>query len=48
MMGQTVSVFEPDARRAARYAELMAIHAGLWPCVADWNARLSAFAEGAS
>jgi xylulokinase len=44
MAGQPVRSFEPDARRAARYRELRAIHADLWPKVSGWNERLAAFA----
>jgi xylulokinase len=33
--------------RSARYAELRAIHADLWPKVADWNRRLVDFADQA-
>ena len=39
--------FVPDAARAARYADLRAIHADLWPSVAEWNRRLRAFGETA-
>jgi xylulokinase len=45
MAGKPVRSFEPDAKRAARYAELRAIHAELWPKLADWNGRLANFAE---
>ncbi|KWV46217.1 xylulose kinase [Bradyrhizobium macuxiense] len=37
--------FLPDPRNVARYAELRAIHADLWPKLLDWNARLAAFSE---
>src|SRR6185437_6540608 len=47
MAGKPVRTFEPDPKRAARYAELRAIHAELWPRLADWNGRLSSFAEQA-
>ena len=47
MAGKPVRTFEPDPKRAARYAELRAIHAELWPRLADWNGRLSKFAEQA-
>jgi len=39
--------FQPASANVARYAELRAIHADLWPKLLDWNARLAAFAEGA-
>jgi sugar (pentulose or hexulose) kinase len=45
MAAAPVRTFEPDARRAARYAELRSIHADLWPTLAAWNGRLAAFAE---
>ena len=45
MAGAIVKTFEPDERRVARYAELLAIHADLWPTLAAWNGRLAAFAE---
>jgi xylulokinase len=45
MAGKPVRSFEPDRKRHARYQELRAIHADLWPKVADWNARLVDFAE---
>jgi hypothetical protein len=32
----------------ARYGELRAIHAELWPKLAEWNARLASFTEGAA
>jgi sugar (pentulose or hexulose) kinase len=45
MAGEITQVFEPDARRAARYGDLLAIHRDLWPTLASWNARLAAFVE---
>jgi xylulokinase len=39
--------FHPVPANVARYAELRAIHADLWPKLLDWNARLAAFAEDA-
>ena len=45
MAGRPVRSFEPDPQRSARYAELRAIHADLWPILSGWNARLAAFAE---
>ena len=47
MAGRPARTFEPDPKRASRYAELRAIHAELWPRLADWNGRLSKFAEPA-
>ncbi|WP_338824351.1 FGGY-family carbohydrate kinase [Bradyrhizobium septentrionale] len=38
--------FRPEPKNVARYAELRAIHADLWPRLLDWNARLASFAEG--
>jgi sugar (pentulose or hexulose) kinase len=46
MAGQVTRTFEPDAKRSARYAELRAIYADLWPALSAWNARMAAFAEG--
>lgn len=45
MAGKPVRTFEPDAARAARYAELRAFHAELWPKLASWNERVVEFAE---
>src|SRR5882724_11520823 len=45
MAGRPVRSFEPEPKRSARYAELRAIHADLWPTLSAWNARLAAFAE---
>ena len=46
MAGETTRIFEPDRRRSARYAELLAIYADLWPTLSAWNARMAAFVEG--
>jgi xylulokinase len=46
MKGETTRTFEPDAARSARYAELRAIYADLWPALSSWNARLATFVEG--
>ena len=35
------------ARRAARYGELRALHAELWPALQAWNRKLAAFTERA-
>jgi xylulokinase len=45
MAGKPIRTFTPDAKRNARYAELRAIHADLWPKVAEWNTRLVDFAD---
>jgi sugar (pentulose or hexulose) kinase len=45
MAGEAVARFRPDTARAARYRELLAIHADLWPTLSAWNARMAAFAE---
>lgn len=45
MAGRPVRTFEPDPKRHARYAELLEIHAELWPTLSAWNARLAAFTE---
>lgn len=47
MAGKPLRTFEPDQKRAARYAELRALHAELWPQLAKWNERLVSFAERA-
>ena len=47
MAGPTTRRFEPDAKANARYRELLAIYKDLWPAIADWNARLAAFADQA-
>jgi xylulokinase len=47
MAGRPTRSFEPDSQRKARYEDLRAIHADLWPKVAEWNARLVDFAERA-
>jgi sugar (pentulose or hexulose) kinase len=43
MASSTARSFDPDPGRVARYAELRAIHADLWPTLAAWNRRLRAF-----
>jgi sugar (pentulose or hexulose) kinase len=45
MAGRTTRTFEPDPKRSARYAELRAIYADLWPAISAWNARMAAFVE---
>ncbi len=45
MAAAPVRTFEPDPKRAARYRELRAIHADLWPTLSAWNGRLAKFAE---
>jgi len=45
MASKPVKTFEPDPKSAARYAELLSIHADLWPTLSAWNARLAAFTE---
>ena len=47
MAGTVATRFEPDERRSARYEELRALHAELWPALQDWNRKLSAFVERA-
>jgi xylulokinase len=46
MAGRPTRSFAPDPKRQARYAELRAIHAELWPKMAEWNRRLVDFADG--
>ncbi|MER9643255.1 xylulose kinase [Mesorhizobium sp. M7A.F.Ca.US.011.01.1.1] len=45
MASEPAQSFDPDAGRAGRYAELLAIHADLWPTLSAWNQRLAAFTE---
>jgi xylulokinase len=47
MTGPPARTFQPESKNVARYAELRAIHADLWPRLLEWNARLASFAEGA-
>jgi sugar (pentulose or hexulose) kinase len=48
MAGDITRTFTPDHKAQARYAELSAIYADLWPSLSKWNARMAAFAQGAS
>lgn len=48
MLSPPIRTFEPDGIAVARYAELRAIHADLWPRLAEWNARLAAFTDEVS
>ncbi len=48
MVSPPARTFQPEANNVARYAELRAIHAELWPKLADWNSRLASFTEGAA
>jgi xylulokinase len=43
--GQPVRSFEPDPRCNARYDELLALHAELWPMLSAWNRRRSDLAQ---
>ena len=45
MAGAPSRIFEPEAKAAARYAELAAIYEELWPALSSWNQRLAAFTE---
>ncbi|MER9971733.1 FGGY-family carbohydrate kinase [Mesorhizobium sp. M0060] len=45
MASEPTKTFEPDAKRAQLYADLLAIHADLWPTLSAWNQRLAAFME---
>lgn len=45
MAGRPIRTFVPDPVRSACYTELRAIHADLWPKLAEWNGRLAKFAE---
>ncbi len=46
--GPPVRTFEPNAGTWRAMRELRAIHAELWPKLAEWNARLASFTEGAA
>jgi sugar (pentulose or hexulose) kinase len=48
MAGDITRSFTPDPKAQARYAELAAIYADLWPSLSKWNARMAAFAQGVS
>lgn len=48
MAGSLTKTFTPDRQASARYRELAAIYADLWPSLSKWNARMAAFAQGAS
>lgn len=48
MAGSLTKTFTPDKKARARYAELAAIYADLWPSLSKWNARMAAFAQGAT
>jgi sugar (pentulose or hexulose) kinase len=48
MAGEPTATFVPDDRANARYAELLAIYADLWPALTKWNARIASFAQGGS
>jgi xylulokinase len=48
MAGAITKCFLPDHKAQARYAELAHIYADLWPSLSKWNARMAAFAQGAS
>lgn len=46
MAGKPAKTFRVRTKENRRYAELLAIHSDLYPAIRDWNARLSAFAQG--
>ncbi|WP_119393083.1 FGGY-family carbohydrate kinase [Taklimakanibacter lacteus] len=46
MAGALTRTFTPEARAHARYQELAAIYADLWPSLSKWNERMAAFAQG--
>lgn len=46
MAGRLTATFTPEARANARYRELLAIYADLWPAISKWNARIASFAQG--
>ncbi|MEM9710050.1 MAG: FGGY-family carbohydrate kinase [Pseudomonadota bacterium] len=45
MRQDDMTVTQPIAENVARYGELRAVYDDLWPTVADWNARMWAFAN---
>ena len=45
MAGELTNSFDPQPEAAKRYRELLNIYADLWPALANWNERLSAFTE---
>jgi xylulokinase len=45
MASATVRRFEPDAARAATYAQLRDIYTDLWPTLSAWNRHLADFVE---
>jgi len=46
MAGSLTRTFTPDKQAHARYRELLAIYADLWPSLSKWNERMVAFAQG--
>jgi xylulokinase len=48
MAGSLTRTFTPEPKAHARYVELSAIYADLWPSLSKWNARMAAFAQGAN
>jgi xylulokinase len=46
MAGSLTRTFTPDKQAHARYRELLAIYADLWPSLSKWNERMAAFAQG--
>ncbi len=46
MAGALTRTFTPETRAHARYRELAAIYADLWPSLSKWNERMAAFAQG--
>jgi sugar (pentulose or hexulose) kinase len=44
MSGKPSKIFRPRTKQNKAYSELLAIYRDLWPQVAQWNARLQAFA----
>jgi xylulokinase len=43
MSGKPSKTFRPRSKDSARYQELLAIYAELWPTLSDWNRKLEAF-----
>jgi xylulokinase len=43
MSGKPSKTFRPRSKDSARYQELLAIYAELWPQLSEWNRKLEAF-----
>jgi xylulokinase len=43
MSGKPSKTFRPRTKDSNRYQDLLAIYAGLWPQISEWNQKLAAF-----